>query len=1047
MKRSFLTFLCLIALVFTSFAKKQIAPDWQNPNINSINRLPMSATFETDAQKLSLTGIWKFNFNEDMDNRPLDFFRDDYDDSNWGQIPVPGMWEMSGYCDPIYVNIPYPWDGHYENNPPHVPQEHNYVGQYRHSFTLDSSWRDKEIILHIGSATSNIRVWVNGKEVGYSEDSKLEARFDITSFVNIGENQIAFEIFRWCDGTYMECQDFWRLSGIARDVYVFARDKAHLENVRINADAEGLYSFALELSSQVKSVSYKILDAQNKLIARESKEVNKKEKSSDGLNLVIFSGKVEDVKQWSAETPNLYNLELEIENKKGDVSETVTTHFGFRTVKMDNGQLLVNGKAILIKGVNRHEMNPYKGYVVSEADMVRDILIMKQLNINAVRTCHYPNDPLWYELCDKYGIYVVDEANNEAHGMGYGDRTLAKNPLYAATIMERVQRMMKRDINHPSIIIWSPGNESGFGKNFKDAYYWAKDFDSTRPVMYERAELAKETDIYCPMYASYSKSEKYLKSNPKRPLIQCEYAHAMGNSMGGFKEYWDLIRKYPQYQGGFIWDFVDQALYWKSDAEGTDHLFVYGGDFNTYDPSNESFNCNGVIAADRTWHPHAYEVRYQHRNIHTTASLEQVRAGKVNVYNEYFFIDLSKFRMDWSISLDGEQLMNGTVSNLDVEPGQTKEISLDYTEKEFLEACGGSLEGKDVYLLCTYSLKQKDGILPAGTELSYDQIAISKAPVKAYKPEKKAAKYKETGTEIIFYGITPSLITPSNKSLNWSASFNKQTGELSSYILGEKELISSSLSPNFLRAATENDLGASADTKMAIWRDYTPELKSMKLSLSDTCAMIKQVLKPINDAANLYLEYRIYLDGTIVCSQYLNVYGTFPENAYMPRFGLKMAMPGEYNFFEYYGNGPFENYIDRKSSCIIGHYTDYVDEMYNYQYVRPQESGTRTDLRWCKITDANGEGFELSSDAYFSASALPFSGNTLDVKKTGYRHSLELKALACENNRSSGETYITADLIQMGLGCVDSWHSLPRSEYLIKPQNMEFHLTIRPICN
>ena len=630
MKRKISTLLCILLGAMTlgtniSAKEKTSEEPWKDPNVSGINRLPMTATFETDGLKLSLSGLWKFNFNTDLHTRPTDFYKDGYDDSQWGTMPVPGLWDMNGWCDPIYVNIPYPWDGHAPYTPPIVPDEHNYVGQYRHSFLLGDEWKGQDIILHIGSATSNVRVWVNGKEVGYSEDSKLEARFDITKFVKTGENSIALEIFRWCDGTYVECQDFWRLGGIARDVYVFSKAKKRVENVRVSGGADGRYSIWAETTPGVAKVRWQIVDGDGAIAASGDAAVNSKVKSENGLPTVSVEGGLASPRLWTAEAPNLYTLELIALDKKGVETQTASLKFGFRTVEIKGGQLLVNGQPILIKGVNRHEMNPYKGYVVSPADMERDILIMKQLNFNAVRTCHYPDDPMWYDLCDKYGLYVVDEANVEGHGMGYGDKALAKNPDYNKTIVERGQRMVLRDYNHPSVIIWSLGNETGYGKNFADSYAWMKGFDSTRPVQYERAvdEPGYEgTDIVCPMYWWYDRCEKYLRSNPTKPLIQCEYAHAMGNSLGGFKEYWDLIRKYPHYQGGFIWDFVDQALKWPVDASkyGTDHIFAFGGDFNDYDPTNDSFNCNGVIASDRSLHPHAYEAAYQQRSIHTTAA-------------------------------------------------------------------------------------------------------------------------------------------------------------------------------------------------------------------------------------------------------------------------------------------------------------------------------------------------------------------------------------------------------------------------------------------
>ena len=666
-------------------------PHWQDPRVFQKNRVPMSSYFETDGMKLMLNGLWNFKWNEDMNARPMDFHSLSYDDSAWDEIPVPGLWELNGYGAPVYVNIGYAWKGHYANNPPFPADWHNYVGQYRRTFDLDESWSGKDIFLHIGSATSNVRVWVNGKEVGYSEDSKLEARFDITRFVKTGENLIALEIFRWCDGSYLEDQDFWRLSGIARDVYVFSREKDRIEDIKVTASADGVAKVRVDVSKGVSAVDIRLTDPKNPAFAVEITQpvVRKAAFRNDrGGYFIENSLVVENPRLWSAETPELYDLEVAVSNRTG-VTETTAIQIGFRDVCIKGGQLLVNGQPVLIKGANRHEMNPYKGYTVSEADMIQDIQIMKRLNINAVRTCHYPDDPLWYSLCDRYGLYVVAEANIESHGMGYGEETLAKREDFREAHLERIRRAVQRDYNHPSVIIWSMGNEAGHGQNFVEGYQLVKSMDPLRPVQYERAEYAPETDIMCPMYWDHEWCEKYAASNPERPLIQCEYAHAMGNSMGGLKEYWDLVRKYPSYQGGFIWDFVDQALRWPADASkyGTDHIFVFGGDFNDYDPSDNSFCCNGIIAADRTLHPHAYEVAYQYRSILTSATAEEALKGSVSVYNEYFFIDLSRYMMNWTVEVDGYPVLSGVVPSLEVAPQQTAVCDLGFDHTMSVSMC------------------------------------------------------------------------------------------------------------------------------------------------------------------------------------------------------------------------------------------------------------------------------------------------------------------------------------------------------------------------
>lgn len=780
MKKTLLILAAALAATPLFAGKNDKMEPWQDPNVFEENRLPMAATFVTDQQKtLTLNGVWKFKWNETIEGRTKGFEAVDYNDTDWGTIPVPGMWELNGYNDPIYLNVGFAWRGHYENNPPYPPTEHNYIGQYRRMFNVDKSWIGKQICLCIGSATSNVRVWVNGKMVGYSEDSKLEARFDLTKYVKAGENLIALEIFRWCDGSYLEDQDFWRLSGIARGVYVYTRERERIEDVNIIAGMDGNFTVNAKVTKGVRNVRVAVIDRNGNQVAyREATPVKGE---------AILNGMVQNPDLWSAEIPNLYTLKVTASDRK-NVVESMSIDFGFRTVEIKNGQLLVNGQPVLIKGANRHEMNADKGYVVSEEDMINDIRIMKELNMNAVRTCHYPNDPRWYALCDKYGLYVVDEGNIESHGIGYGDKTLAKRPDYKAAHLIRDQRMMRRDFNHPSVIVWSLGNEAGFGDTFVACYDWLKANDPTRPVQYERAEKASQNDIICPMYASPKWCEDFAKGNPDRPLIQCEYAHAMGNSMGNFKEYWDLIRKYPNYQGGFIWDFVDQALRWPSNEGGTDHIFAFGGDFNEYDPSDGSFNCNGVIAADRTLHPHAYEVRYQHRNIHTSLAGQ----GRVNVYNEYFFKDLSQYRMLWNISVDGEAVSSGVVENLNIAPRKTETVDLGFKTIPQADA--------DIFLNVSYVLKTADGVLPAGTEVAYDQIMLREKSGAAFvagsaSVSGKSLAHSETADAYVFSGSFAFAGTQADRVGDWTATFDKATGFLTGYTVNGVQMLSEPLTP------------------------------------------------------------------------------------------------------------------------------------------------------------------------------------------------------------------------------------------------------------
>ena len=1023
---------------------------WQDPNVFEENRMPMHATFVTEQQKtLSLNGLWKFNFNESVEGRTTGFEAPAYDDSSWGRMPVPGMWELNGYGDPLYLNIGYAWRGHYRNNPPYPPAEKNHVGQYRRTFSIDKSWIGTQICLCIGSATSNVRVWINGKPAGYSEDSKLEARFDITKLVRAGENTIALEVFRWCDGSYLEDQDFWRFSGIARGIYVYSRPKDQIVDVRLTAGMDGSFSTDVQVTPGIKMVQVRVLDREGRVVTGAALDyVTKFAKYK-----VSFVGKVEGAQPWSAEVPYLYTMEVSAFDGNSLIERT-SIPFGFRTVQIRDGQLLVNGQPVLIKGADRHEISPERGYVVSEAEMLRDIRIMKELNINAVRTCHYPDDPLWLSLCDKYGLYVVDEANIESHGMGYGKESLAHRPDFKAAHLVRDQRMVMRDINHPSVIIWSMGNEAGDGENFTACYNWIKSFDPTRPVQYERAEGGANTDINCPMYATPRECERMVSGRPAKPLIQCEYAHAMGNSMGNFKEYWDLIRKYPCFQGGFIWDFADQGIRWSVDDPGTDHIIAYGGDFNEYDPSDGSFNCNGVIAADRQLHPHAYEARYQMRNILTTSS--DPASGEIQVYNEHFFKSLYQYRLMWTLVADGEPFASGSVENLKVRPQETATVRLKFPELPE--------DASEIFLNVSYLLKSQDGILPAGTEVAYDQIVVREnrrpfVPGSA-KAEGGVLSFEEKGGSFVFAGSFSYPSATCDGASGWEAVFSKESGTLASYKVNGSEMMAGPLLPQFSRAVTENDMGARLHQKMNAWRYQTFKPKSVSVAPAGDGYVIKTVYNPVADgAARVEMTYVVRPDGSIEGTESLKDEGKLSSAPDLFRFGMEFQMEGRYSTLDFYGRGPWENYCDRNSGAMVGRYIQSVDEQYHYGYVRPQESGTKTDLRYFRILNPAGTGLEISSPGLFSASALPFPINLMDCAENGTpqranktnvqageaRHSLELKKHAFEGNRSKGITYVNFDLRQMGVGGNNSWGALPLEEYLIHPKEMQFSFVIRPV--
>ena len=981
----------LATLLITLLAA--VAQPWQDPAVNQVNRLEMTASMETSFPVLSLDGVWKFRWYENPDGRDTQFFGLAVDDSAWGTMPVPGMWELNGYGDAVYLASGYAWRGNYVNNPPLPPTEHNHVGQYRRTFSLDPSWKGRRIVLSIGSATSCVRVWVNGKEVGYSEDSKLAATFDISRYVNYGDkpNLIALEMFRWCDGTYLEDQDFWRFCGLARETFIVAQPRKRLENLHVRAGMDGSYTIT-PLTEGVKGVRYLM--------------------SGPGLpeREVALSGRVDNPALWSAEAPNLYRLKALWTDERGE-EQWAALDFGFRESRVSGGQLLVNGKPVLIKGVNRHEMHPTRGYVVTRADMERDIALMKSLNINTVRTCHYPNDPYWYTLCDRYGLYVIDEADNESHGMGYGEQTLAKNPIYAQAHLERVSRMAKRDVNHPCVIVWSLGNEAGYGPNFDACYDWLKAWDGSRPVQYEQARTAHASDIFCPMYYNYDQCEAYCKSNPEKPLIQCEYAHAMGNSMGGFKEYWDLIRKYPSYQGGCIWDFEDQALWWPSSkGDGTDHIWLFGGDLNDYDPGDASFNCNGIVTPDRKLHPHAYEVRFQYQNLW----MSDAGVGKLKIFNEHFFISAGRYRLEWEVVADGVPVLSGVRDCPDIAPQGSAVVDLGLDEK-VLAAYPGEL-----FLNVQARLKAADGLLPAGSPLAFSQLALREAP---YRP----APVQLRGQSV-------------------ELGFDETTGALVSYRIGGKEMLKAPLLPCFGRAVTENDIGPKLQEKMALWLYPTLTLQSFNREGDAALTQWK-----IGDDATVSQTFALLPDGTLrVVQSFKPLREGLPD---LFRFGVEFAMPGAFSDLEFYGAGPQESYSDRKTSAPIGLYRQRVEDQYHWAYARPQESGTHVDLRFLRLLDAGGSGIEIYAPVLFSASALPLSRRDIDLSVTGgarrapgdQRHSLSLLGKARIGERSFGGTFVNVDLVQMGVGCVTSWRTTPRPEYMVPAREYQFEFYIKPI--
>lgn len=1026
MKKQFITGLFMAFAVTIS---AQSFKEWQDSEVNAVNRAPMHTNYfayesadaagrgvkERSANFMTLNGTWKFNWVENADARPTDFFKVGFNDKGWSNMPVPGVWELNGYGDPIYVNVGYAWRSQFKNNPPYTPIVNNHVGSYRREMVVPANWKGKDIIAHFGSVTSNMYIWVNGKYVGYSEDSKLEAEFDLTPYLKPGQkNLIAFQVFRWCDGTYMEDQDFFRYSGVGRDCYLYARDKKRIEDIRVTPDLDQEYkNGSLRVTVSLKgngNVNLELLDATGKSVATET---------AHGSGTVLMN--VENPKKWTAETPNLYTLRATLQGS----NEVIPVKVGFRKIELKNSQILVNGQPVLFKGANRHEMDPDGGYVVSRERMIQDIQLMKQHNLNAVRTCHYPDDNLWYDLCDQYGIYMIAEANAESHGMGYGDLTLAKNPAFKKAHIERNQRNVQRSFNHPSIIFWSLGNEAGYGPNFEAAYDWVKAEDPSRAVQYEGAGRNGKSDIHCPMYASYGSCEKYCEdASTTKPLIQCEYAHAMGNSEGGFKEYWDLVRKYPKYQGGFIWDFVDQSIH-RTGKNGK-MIYAYGGDFNRFDASDINFCNNGLVSPDRVPNPHMDEVSYYYQSIWTTPA--DLKNGEINVYNENFFRDLSAYYMEWEVLKAGKVIRSGHVDDLNVAPQQTAKIKLDL---------GKICQCAEWLLNVSYKLKNTEGLVAAGHVVAKDQLLLN--PYKAPSMDLK-------NQELSNVAVVAPVVQDNDRAYliingeTFRAEFNKQSGYLTKYAVNGQDMIKEgeSLKPNFWRAPTDNDFGAHLHRNYVAWKNPEIKLTAFNQRIENNQVIVEAAYDMPGVSAKLNLTYIINNVGAIKVTQKL----TADKDAKVSnlfRFGMQMPMPRSFETIEFYGRGPIENYIDRNHSTHLGLYRQSVAEQF-YSYVRPQENGTKSDIRWWKMLNMSGNGIQVVAEAPFSASALHYTIESLDEgwsKQQGHSPEVEEADL----------TNFCIDKVQAGLGCEDSWGRIARPEYLVPYADYEFTFILTPVSH
>ncbi len=1023
----------------------QSLPDWENPGVVEINKEPPHATlfpFESEAKAmtfdhsgsdyfLSLNGMWKFNWVKDPSQRPVNFYETTFDDGKWVDFPVPANWEVNGYGIPIYVNIPYEFNPT-DPDPPHIPDDYNPVGSYRKKFTLPSSWSQRQVFIHLGAVKSAFYIWVNGQRVGYSQDSKTPAEFDITPYVKAGENLVALEVYRWSDGSYLECQDFWRISGIERDVYLFATPPQHIRDYFVRASLDDQYrNGLLDLEFHLRNydsqpardlrLAVKLLDDRGRSVL--SEDIAVPELAAAKTDQVFrWSGQLATPRQWTAETPELYTLLIELRQGNGQAMEVLSQRLGFRSVEIRNGQLMVNGKPITVKGVNRHEHDPVTGHVISEESMIEDIRLMKENNINAVRTSHYPNDPRWYQLCDQYGLYVVDEANIESHGMGYElDRTLANNPAWREAHLNRIRRMVERDKNYACIIGWSLGNEAGNGVNFYAAYEWIKNRDNSRPVQYERAGYGSgiewNTDIMVPMYPWTRDMSNFMDRYPERPLILCEYAHAMGNSLGGFKEYWEFFDSHPRAQGGFIWDWVDQGF--RKVTEAGDTIFAYGGDYGPPGtPSDNNFLANGLVQPDRQPNPHLLEVKKVYQPIQVEAI--SAARGEVLVANHYTFQSLADTYLRWEVVADGATVLEGTVSDLQLGPGEKRQLSIPFKLTP--------VYGKEYFLNLSFRLRQAEGLLPKDWEVAWEQLPFSQTPMvkKVQKAVAGRVEYQQNGQEILVNGN------------DFSLRFDRNEGALSSYRLSGTELMAGPLQPNFWRPPVDNDFGAGLPERLGVWKDVLasaslPEARIEEINGAGLRVHFERRL--LDGDASQVVIYTVFPNGVVeVENRFTALRGNHPM---LPKFGMSMQMPKRFDRLSWYGRGPHESYWDRKTGAAVGLYEGSVSKQF-HPYVRPQETGNKADVRWLAIRNSQGEGLLIAGQPLLNVNALHFLPEDLDPgPKKGQTHAGEL--------RERNLTAVNVDWQQMGLGCINSWGALPLKKYQLPYQDYEYQFALVPL--
>ncbi|MCP5522664.1 MAG: DUF4981 domain-containing protein [Verrucomicrobiales bacterium] len=1026
-------------------------PVWQDPAVQGIGREPRHASFlrfpnadlaraNADATKplldrraaspwyQSLNGDWRFHWSSSVPDRPAEFFQPDFDVSGWKTIPVPSCWQLEGYDIPIYVNYmspdsKCPWG---RMDPPHIPPEKNPVGSYRRTFTVPADWSGRRVLIHFDGVESAYFVWVNGTLAGFAKDARTPGEFDLTKLLVPGENVLAVEVYRYSDASYLEDQDKWRLNGIFRDVYLTAQSPCRVRDIFVTPDLDSTGKRGrLRVEIEVANSGAEVVEGAKVAAVLEDADGNALvpgpmeallHVATDGKMLATLATTVPAVEPWSAENPRLYRLLLTLRDPAGEVIEVIPWQVGFRSSRVADGQLLVNDRPIYIKGVNRHEMDPDRGYSVSREMMIRDIRLMKQHNINAVRTSHYPDTPEWYDLCDLYGIYLIDEANIESHGIGYdASRTLAGKSEWEAAHLDRTMNMVERDKNHAAVVIWSLGNEAGDGPNFVATSAWIKSRDSSRPVHYERAGLARHTDIYCPMYATPDQMERYARRNPDRPLILCEYAHAMGNSVGNLTDYWEVIERYPVLQGGFIWDWVDQCLRARDD-DGRE-FWAYGGDYGPPGtPSDGNFLANGVVAPDRTPHPSLTEVAkvYQYIKIDPVDLVE----GRVRVRNAYAFSDLADFTVSYEIAAEGVVIKRGTLPVLDLEPGAEAEIQIPVREVV-------RVPGVEHFLTVRFALADDALWAPRGHIVAWEQFALPTVATAAtpVAVAGDALKAERDDNRIVVTGA------------GFSVALSLKTGALESFRVQGDEMLAAPLVPNFWRAQTDND-SASRDMMLhdlGVWKEAAAGrvVGHTALTQSQPDRIEVRCEGSLLDGKVPWTQTCVIQgDGTVGVRMRIEPGSGLPE---IPRVGMQLALPARYDQVTWYGRGADENYLDRHAGTPVGRYSRSVEEMI-HNYMRPQENGNRTDVRWIVCADRAGRGLMAVGDEHLlSTSVWPFTQEDLATAK--HTHELPRRGFVTWN----------LDHLQRGLGSINSWGAKPLPKYRLTAPEYDYSFTLLPV--